>query len=321
MIVSYICTYRYIPGTRQVTDSLRICTQKERIHQMERICAQRPYARAKQWMSPKDNKYIVDKRHKLLICWMAKAGCTAMKALVLEAAGYNITEKELGHHLTRDHYLQSGLRQFKNLTQRVAQDILGGNGYSKQLLVRHPFERLLSTYRGKVVDTKSDYRWMGISVLKHSFPNLFKFNKTLRDLNNPQSVLGAPTFAQFMQWIYDTKFYDTHWSLILENCHPCAMRWDVVMRLETIDQDSKHIVKLLKPDVPYDKMPLRHTHQDHGVENHMSLILPDYNGIEETIIDYFLELYGIDMEMFGYHWNKTTKTASCLIQTDNGPCC
>ena len=61
--------------------------------------------------------------------------------------------------------------------------------------------------------------------------------------------------------------------------------------------------------------------QEKSISDHHWLRLPEFDDVSDDVIDYLLELYDVDMEMFGYHWDKVTNTASCVIHTPDGPCC
>ena len=304
---------------------MRTCSQEERLHQLKKVCTERERARANKWMEPRTILALIDQKHKLMVCYMSKAGCTAIKSLLLEAAGYKVSEAQLGHDLMALHITDilkdHGLKFFKDLTRNEAAEVVDGEDYSRFISIRHPFERLLSVYRGKILDPKSDAQWLITGTLKLAYPDQFKTNKTLLAMQEPQSILGNPTFAQFLEWIWRRGIYDAHWSMIVDACHPCAYAWDAVLRMETMVRDSTQLVELLKPDIPYDSMPVRHSHQDKALQHHHWLTMPEYDAISEEIIDSFLNLYKIDMEMFGYRWDKATNTASCVIQTDYGPCC
>ena len=290
---------------------------------MQKICSKRREARADNWMKPK-GRATVDMKHKLLMCWMSKAGCTSFKALLLDASDYRVANVKITNNLMNVHkktlLYEHGLEQFGNLTKHEADDVIHG-GYYRFMLIRHPLERLLSTYRGKVLDPGSDFGWFSAEALKFSRPYIFKKNSTLREMKLPQKILGPPTFNEFLTWIWKSDTYNDHWSLILEACHPCALNWSAVMRLETMEHDSKAIVRHLKPDLPYDKIPVRHSHQSEPVHDHDWLRIPEFESVKEDVVDHFLDMYSIDMEMFGYHWDKTTKTSSCEIHTDDGSCC
>jgi len=302
--------------------TVRICSQEERLEHMRKICHRRSEASAKKWLEISDRS-LVDQKHKVMMCWMSKAGCTAFKALLLQAAGFTVSEERFGHNLMTVHVKkvleEHGLRSLSQLPDNMTRNVL--DSYFSFLLIRHPFQRLLSTYRGKVLGADSDFPWFGGEALKLAHPELFRHNKTLAEMTAPQQVLGPPTFGQFLDWIAKSATYNDHWSMILEACHPCAQNWSAVLKIETMEHDSKLLISHLQPDVNISHIPVRHSHQKKVIHDHCYMSLPEYADVKEGTIDYFLHLYKVDMEMFGYGWNKTTNTAYCRIKTENGVCC
>ena len=289
---------------------------------MRKICHRRPEATVQRWMTV-SGRSLVDLKHKVLMCWMSKAGCTAFKALFLEAAGFPVSEQKFGHSLMTVHVEdileKHGLKKYNKLPKNATGEVL--DNYFSFILIRHPLQRLLSTYRGKVLDSGSDFPWFGAEALKLANPDLFRRNETLAKMQAPQKELGPPTFEQFLDWIRKSGEYNDHWSMILEACHPCAQNWSAVLRLETMEQDSGLLIDRLKPDVNISKIPVRHSHQKTEIHDHFSVRIPEYDDVKDEIIGYFLHMYKIDMEMFGYRWNRTTHTAYCQIMTKDGPCC
>ena len=181
--------------------------------------------------------------------------------------------------------------------------------------------RLLSTYRGKVADPDNEVPGLAVRILKHVRAELFRINETLAGLEYPQKELGPPTFLEFLTWIKETGSDDQHWSSQVVDCHPCAHKWDAMFRVETMVHDGKALLDRLRPDVDDDVIPVRHSHQGQPVLSHDWLSLPEYRDVSDDLMTFLLRRYHIDMEMFGYHWDIKTHTASCAIETTAGTCC
>ncbi|KAK2163015.1 hypothetical protein LSH36_87g02052 [Paralvinella palmiformis] len=287
-----------------------------------KICSRTPKARKNEWMKIK-RRSIYDDRHKVMMCWMSKAGCTSFKALLLEAAGFNLSSSKFGVDMLGIHsdelLIQYGLDKMVMLSDDKIKEILGK--YFVFMLIRHPFERLLSTYRGKVLNKQSDIPWFAAETLKLSHSDIFENNKTLARMKAPQNVLGSPTFSQFLDWIRISNTYNDHWSMIVEACHPCAHNWSAILKLETMEHDSRLLIEHLKPDLNISAAPVRHSHQNEPVHNHDWLRMPEYDDVTEETIEYLLQMYEIDLKMFGYKWDKARNIASCSIDTVDGLCC
>ena len=91
------------------------------------------------------------------------------------------------------------------------------NSVSKLIVVRHPFERLVSAFRQKVeAYDKLIFGWYGKAILKRRPEYLTKFGEnSLNAENNFGAILPVngmkrtsdlPTFWEFIQWIIKADF-------------------------------------------------------------------------------------------------------------------
>jgi hypothetical protein len=101
---------------------------------------------------------MVAERHKLLYIPVAKCACTSLKAAMLELAGIEHHEKaiDLGVHLVTDRF-NTGV-QLKDKSMKQAWEILASPDYFKFMVVREPFERLVSAYLEKFVYNRHNER-------------------------------------------------------------------------------------------------------------------------------------------------------------------
>jgi hypothetical protein len=171
-----------------------------------------------------------------------------------------------------------------------------------------------------VTDTRTDLPWIASKVLHHSRPDVFRNNQTLSDMDKPQTVLGPPSFIEFLTWMKESRSNNQHWSVLLEDCHPCAHKWDAILRTETMVHDGNSLLSHLKPEIQDDVIAVKHSHSG-PAPSHDWLRLSEYDDVSDEMMTFLLERYRLDMEMFGYHWESDTSTASCAINTPNGPCC
>ena len=96
-------------------------------------------------------------------------------------------------------------------------------------IVRHPFERLVSTFQDKIVD-QSAGPWR-VQILKLNY--------------------GGVSFAHFAAMILDqagkfcrqmnTCTMDSHWLPFISRCGYCNIPYTVIARAENIAEDQKYI--------------------------------------------------------------------------------
>lgn len=117
------------------------------------------------------------------------------------------------------------------------------------LIVRHPFERLLSAYRDKLLLPLplSHHQKLGAQIIakyrrKNSGGNgVLKRNRS-----------RAPTFDEFVRYLFDShssgKAMDMHWTPITEFCTPCMVHFNVIAKFETLWEDQKYLIHLANLD-------------------------------------------------------------------------
>ena len=108
-------------------------------------------------------------------------------------------------------------------------------GYYSFLITRHPFERLVATYRNKFEDPYTSFfqRQYGPSILR-----LFRKNLTTAEYNKGVGV----TFQEFINYILKKKVFDEHWNLMTSLCSPCHHKYDYIGKMETLTEDSMMIL-------------------------------------------------------------------------------
>ncbi|XP_051940683.1 carbohydrate sulfotransferase 12-like isoform X2 [Hippocampus zosterae] len=62
-----------------------------------------------------------------------------------------------------------------------------------------------------------------------------------------------PTFQQFVSYLLDAEtekesIFNEHWRQVYRLCHPCQVKYDFIGRLETLETDAEHLLKLLQVD-------------------------------------------------------------------------
>ena len=165
----------------------------------------------------------------------------------------------------------------------------------------------------------SNHPTRAAQVLHDSRPDVFRKNKTLSEMEFPQTEIGPPTFTEVFTWVYNHKVMDEHWNTIVHVCHPCAHTWGAILRIETMETDGQLLARLVNSSRP--GVPVRHSHEQQPKHSQFGKELDLFNDMPDDVIEYFLEMYRADMLMFGYRWDSESRTAYCSIDTPDGPCC
>lgn len=310
---------------------MRVCTQRERITHIRNTCNRIRETLNTDLLTP-SSRTMSDDIHKILYCYMSKVGCTAFKTLLLKANANVLHRSYLLPSTDAPLYIHAPLRAlmlqvptFTHLNKSERDVRL--KTYFKFMVMRHPFERLISAWRDKVLHPKtSEYLTWPTDVLlnsrvkSNSYTSYFSWYWRIVGL---ERYYGMPRFDEFLQWIKDQKIYNEHWLTAMDSCHVCANDWDAILRIETMHEDGHLVHDRVVDDLPDgDKdLDVIHSYGANKTYHFPSLELPLWHNVSVDVEDYFLKLYSVDMELFGYKWDRNTKSTGCRIDTPNGPCC
>ncbi|XP_072030670.1 carbohydrate sulfotransferase 11-like [Amphiura filiformis] len=259
---------------------------------------------------PHPKRFIVDERAKLVYCSIAKIASTNWRLLFEQLAGLVDVNKD-ENQKTINRALRTQLTFIKDLSPDKAYTLMGDS--LTFMFARHPFSRVLSSYRNKLdpnTTFERAYHWQNslgeyiIDLYRHNMrprPRR-KMKPSKRKNKNPDYDL---TFSEFVRFLGDRDnkedrfFYNIHWCEMNEACSPCNVRYDVIGKLETIENDAKYILKLAHLDgIVALSGPEKTSSPTFSFKNDT---LEQY--LKEVPAEYIWKLYRryrSDFEMFGY---------------------
>ncbi|XP_075726733.1 carbohydrate sulfotransferase 11-like [Rhipicephalus microplus] len=220
--------------------------------------------------------YLVDNR-RFAFCAVPKAATSSIKALIL------LAQNASAKFTDADSIYNTFFHRFRLLcpSEYVRHHVV--TNYTRVIIVRHPFERLVSAYVNKVRTSRPK-----LSAVKH----LYKGGFSGRGPN------GTYTFAEFVKIILNmpVQKWDSHWAPYTTRCRPCTMRYNLIVKVETLDRDLQFLLPIIGlAGWSFPKMNAKEA----------------YNGTDEGSKEYFAELtrqqvlqlyaiYMYDFEFFGY---------------------
>ena len=147
--------------------------------------------------------------------------------------------------------------------------------YLKFYTVRHPFERLISAFYDKLRLNSSRYeRKYGPLIIEYNYLQGYptdeaKLIERLREDNASQTEeewilsqlkrmkrVGRSfnlTFLEFVTYITKVKYrnyLEQHWRPMVLLCNPCVLKYDVIMKFETIYRDSNYFLNFVTKEKP-----------------------------------------------------------------------
>lgn len=118
-------------------------------------------------------------------------------------------------------------------------------GTAKLLVVRHPFERVLSAYRDKLENSVAGrehgtlyfYEKYGSKIVRKYRDKNFippRDDQVVRRQGAPPPAGIEPTFREFVEYLIDTNlasYGDDHWMPYYLFCTPCSLKYDIVAKV------------------------------------------------------------------------------------------
>ena len=151
-----------------------------------------------------------------------------------------------------------------------------------------------------------------------------QFGDKSTNINLPDQIISFEEFSKIVRKKYKNGLRDHHWRSIFEDCDPCTMKYDFVLRLETLKKDYRILASyILRPRWLRESVP-------HLSQMKSGLSDPDANTLDGLwrfqevdikVLETLKVLYDNDLQLFGYSWDGDNG-AKCKIPVDgNAYCC
>lgn len=224
----------------------------------------------------------------LLYCWVHKAASTSWNKIFIQLA-----EKALNRTLIiPERNLHEAAAIFRPPGEGIDQLI------SKSLLfmvVRHPFERLVSAYRDKFeLGSKFDFIYLSYAadILKIRYTGGTDVKKKAK-----LSKLPRPSFVQFIDYLLrtDVRKYNTHWRPYWIHCNICKIQFDIFAKFETLADDMetiRDVAGLGKEDIQLPWTNRKDANSNRTAEY--------FKPLGRERVQRLFKIYQIDFEMFDY---------------------
>jgi len=201
-------------------------------------------------------KVLYSEQYKLAYCTVPKAGSTNMKKLLWVLNGKVKSMDEIEKVVSRNefHRLTSELyqRSPKLMGNVSSSSSSSEDDVARLIIVRHPFERLLSSYHNKLTpDSKGVIQYANLS---HTIREMFGTPLRKKEVGQHAS------FEEFIDFVTDPHTRGMghgpdHWLRYDELCSPCSVSYNVIAHLETINDDMRYLLRLIGAPVDYQFLP------------------------------------------------------------------
>ena len=264
------------------------CSMKSRSRQMKRSC------QGQRVTSHLTKNNLVDTDNKVMYCIMNKVASSTLKRMLSGVKGHKVDD----HRYSSKKMKGNGYKSLSDFYGAERMAII--QTYRKVIVVRHPLDRLRSTYYDKF-------------VYNHFIPNT-RYTKGLRkyrvDKNDTHSHMHFDEFIKFILYDYQREL---HWAAYNRLCNPCMIQYDYVIRLETFEADLDILARqVYNKTVNQLYLPKFNAGENKAAPKRKSSdMLPEYGKVGKAEWTRLMNRYGDDMEMFGYGFDRKNSKTFC----------
>jgi hypothetical protein len=231
---------------------------------------------------------VTDHRLKYIYCPIPKVACTSW----LQALAYaNGAPRTIRVHADVEEMLNY-ITPLVNLTSDEIEK--ASKTRFKFMFVRHPFERLASAYREKLLEHRSGWKLMYYWITKRYRPNC----NVTRTCDDPA------TFQELVNYLVDPRTerpVNNHWRSAYELCDPCQFPYDFIGHYETFANDTAYVMRRLGIDrLIGGEFPHHMHHLSTSVPKTAELVDGYLAQLTPQEIERFKGLYRYDFDLFGY---------------------
>ena len=180
-------------------------------------------------------QFHVSEKYKVIYCAISKISSSTMQNLLMRMNGYDERSRKPGSDFERSGKPGSDFRiRLLDFTE-VEQNYMLNNFY-KFMIIRDPFERLVSAYRNKFIKPVGYYTEISKRIIEK-----YRFNKT----KTVEIGLEDVSFTEFVRHVIDTHKprNDHHWRQVKNVCWPCSVKYDFIGSTDTLGRDVTHIMR------------------------------------------------------------------------------
>ncbi|ELT90319.1 hypothetical protein CAPTEDRAFT_101291 [Capitella teleta] len=292
----------------------RICSQKQRFQLLRSHCEKNPQLKDSYDEEDSHTYYrlLVDDKHKLLYCALPKAASTTFYNMFY----YSYTGKFLEDIHCRQCWEDQGILSHFSKSERDKRL----RDYYKIMVVRHPLDRLISCWNGKFTRQYRHPTWLQNGPRMIEMFRELQGNTTLKE-----EIKKGASFNEFVRYANyleatEGEDHNRHWRPHHRLCHPCSIEYDLIVKVETMQEDSKAV--LYKLGLNQSEFPLINARRTGESETlNLEKTLMEYADIGDEDMRRIHEIYDHDMQLSGYEWDGDEYRARCGAPCNQNGCC
>ncbi|XP_018023525.1 carbohydrate sulfotransferase 10 [Hyalella azteca] len=247
---------------------------------MNRVCKHEVSNRA-QTVPLNHKEFLINREFKIVWCSIFKSASSSWFAYFLTLAGKNPNVRKNSEvELARK-------TAYPRPSMQDLQEVLNDPSYTSFVILREPFQRILSSYLDKIAGKEERYY--------HSVR--CKMTKQKRRTSKP----CFPTFPQYVDYILEQyaagKMLDEHWQPYTLFCSLCQVNFTYVLAFENIAEEQNFLLNHVEGLQNY---PLKHEHSSE--HNYSAQVREHYSQLSRAQLDGLVDIYKDDFLISGHSW-------------------
>ena len=261
----------------------------------------------------------------LVYCTIPKAGCTNWKKAIARSYTGRVVKRYEVQNM--ELMKQNGLRSLSTYSREEIQERM--QTYFKFLVVRHPFERLLSAFRSKFAQSTgvqpdfaqyvpyirkqgegknakvsfSNFVGYLFSVYNFSTSHFSKqFSRTISDSVFQIDLKSRKHIARRVNGNHllakGSKYFDEHWAQYSTLCHRCHIDYDYIVKFETMREDAAYVLSKLGPH--HQCLEVNYPELFNYNQSTSSVFDQYFSTLTTAQVELLKDIYSVDFKLFGY---------------------
>ncbi|XP_045599793.1 carbohydrate sulfotransferase 11 isoform X1 [Procambarus clarkii] len=236
-------------------------------------------------------EFLINDEYKLVWCNIFKAASSTWMYNFIIMAGnsdkyYQKSMKTSPVEVTREFYPRPSLEDLERSVTHL--------NYTSFVIVREPFQRLLSAYRDKMESPKQPYYESLRCAIVANFSSDAHENRGR----------CTPTFSEFVDYLLEEASLgrppNEHWAPYYSFCSPCRVNFDYILHFETLPRDEAFLLQAVEG-----LSRVVSPHNLHSSNTNYETINRDYfSQLTSAQIQGLLAIYQHDFTIFGYSVQK-----------------
>ena len=227
---------------------------------------------------------VADDSKKSVYCAVSKCASSTWKNALFQMHGGDVRDSMAIHQ--KSYLEKKGLVFLTNYSQEEAEYRM--KHYFKYMIVRHPFDRLVSAWRDKLL---GDENYIKVFIPRIRAPSRLSGTETTQ--LKPEKPIEFTEFVDYLAK-QNPLHFDRHWLSMYHHCHPCHFRYDFVAKVETLSADLPHLYNALYVD---EDLQLRIINEHSKDSPHFST---HYDPVMVSTYKKLRSFYYVDMTLFNY---------------------